>query len=192
MNIIEIKQKLSIFQMEGKWNEGIHELIQHPLLFNSCSIDTLCIAELYWLLEEKDFMQYNPIHKPKGYDKIEWDFASLFGKLVDHGIVNYQNDINFLWTVGCLIEIDCIPFLLNCHTKQIAALGEKLLERAVDLSKTCRFHELIILTKGNKDKCSLKSECKTELFDQLAMLQFQENVSDCNFSEHLRGLIESL
>lgn len=192
MNIIEIKQKLSIFQSEGKWNEGIHELMNNPLLFNSCSIDTLCISELYWLLEEKDFMHFNPSHKPKGYDKIEWNFASLFGKLVDHGIANYQNDVHFLWIVGCLIEIDCLPFLLNCHTKQIASLGEKLLERAVNLSKNCHFHELIILTKGSSDKYGLKSKCKTELFDQLAMLQLQENASDCNFSEHLRGLIENL
>lgn len=191
MNIISYKKQIARLQKQGKWNDALFSLIHHPQLFNDSAFDALCIAEMYWLLEEKEFMVLNPQNMPNGYEDIDWSFQNRFDELVSCSIEKYRNEIMFSWEIGCLIMIDSTPFFNQYRASEIEAIGATMLNHAVDLSNECEYHELILLSNGNLHVHDKFTDWKTRLFEQLSNLQLQDNLSDSNFQGHLSDLINS-
>ena len=186
----EIKKKIASMQESGKYNELIHYLLELAQSTDSCDILTLCIAELYWIIEERHYFDDCPSESPKGYNEISWDFLDAFADLVRKELDNHNDNMFFQFHIGYLLAVDSVPFADVNSFLHLEAKATEMLHRASELSIGTEIHELVKCVAYDEFMRPTYRTEKAKIMNQLKLIDFGPNYADQNLEYQLMHLLD--
>ena len=189
--LFEVKKQIAFMQESGKYNDLIHYLLELAQSTDSCDILTLCIAELYWIIEERYYFNDCPSESPKGYSEIIWDFLDTFAALVRKELDNHNDNMFFQFHIGYLLAVNPVPFADVNSFLYLEAKANEMLCRASELSIGTEIHELVKCVAYDEVKSPTYRTKKARIMKQLKLMDFGPNYADQNLEYQLVHLLDN-
>lgn len=110
--INSVKHTVHMMELNGKWNDSINYLYDLSVRYpDNVKISCLFIAQCFWLIYERGFLESNEKARPKGFFDIEWNFENKMQEKFLQGLERFHDESFFQWYIGYLLNLGeyCFP-----------------------------------------------------------------------------------